>query len=135
MTTYLFDLHALFRTIDAERERHGLSWAALSRQVAVAATTIRRFDNADDAEADGVLALIRWLDVPPEDYVRGDSARGERLIGAGDGYVRVDMESVAKAKGDPSGGRGRTRTSIQNLVEVAQQSGQPIASLTRRSET
>ena len=134
MTTPLFDLRELFRAIDAERDRHGLSWEALAREVGVAASTIRRFGVADDAEADGVLALIRWLGVAPEDYVRGDAVRGNRLRG-GDRYVRVDMESVARANGDPGGGRGRTRTTIQNLVEVAQRSGLPVASLTRVSET
>ena len=68
----LFDLQRLFRAVDAQRERHGLSWAALARQVGVAASTIRRFGEAEDAEADGVLALVIWLGAAPEDYVRGD---------------------------------------------------------------
>jgi transposase len=134
METAPFDLEGLFRAIDAERERQGLSWAALARQVGVAASTIRRFGYADDAEADGVLALVRWLGVAPEDYVSGDAVCGMRLGRAGAGYVRVDMELVARAAGDSRGANGRTRTSIQNLVEVAQRSGQPVASLTRLSD-
>lgn len=134
MATPLFDLRGLFRAVDAERERQGLSWAALARRVGVAASTIRRFGDADDAEADGVLALVRWLGVAPEDYVAGDSVTGKRLPPADGGYVRVDMESVAVADDDPSGAAGRSRTSIQNLVAVAQRSGRPVASLTRRSE-
>lgn len=134
MASPLFDLQGLFRAVDGERQRQGLTWADLARQVGVAASTIRRFGEADDAEADGVLALIRWLGVTPEDYVRGDSVRGDPLRGGGDGYVRVDMELVARAKGDPRGARGRTRSSIQNLVLVAQCSGQPVAALTFFSE-
>jgi len=111
-----------------------MSLAVLARQVGVAASTIRRFREADDAEADGVLALVRWLGVAPEDFVAGNSVRGTRLRCSGDGYVRVDMELVARANGDPHGAKGRTRTSIQTLVEVAQRSGQPLESLTRFSK-
>lgn len=131
----MFDLGGLFRAVAAERERRGLSWTALARQVGVAASTIRRFGEADDAEADGVLALVRWMGVAPEAYVIGGSVRGSQLCCADDCYVRVDMELVAQASGELRGSQGRTRTSIQNLVVVAQRSGQPVASLTRSSET
>ncbi|MDH3679894.1 MAG: helix-turn-helix transcriptional regulator [Acidimicrobiia bacterium] len=134
MATPLFDLEGLFRAIDAQREREGLSWAALSRQVGVAASTIRRYSEADDAEADGVLALVRWLGVAPEEYLAGESAVGNPLRPTDGGYVRVDMEAVARAGGDPGGARGRTRTIIQNLVNVAHRTGQPVVSLTRFSE-
>lgn len=131
MTTALFDLKQLFGAIDAKRQYQGLSWAALGREVGVSASTIRRFGKAEDAEADGVLALIRWLGVTPEDFIDGDSVPGERLASYGDGYVRVDMELVAVADGDCRGARGRTRTSIQRLVDVAQRSERTVASLTR----
>ncbi len=134
MATPLFELRGLFLEVDAERERRGLSLAALAREIGVAASTIRRFGNRDDAEADGVLALVRWLGVAPEDFVSGSEVEGERLRSPGVGYVRVDMESVAKAAGDPRGAGGRTRTTIQNLVGVAQRSGRSVASLTRLSE-
>lgn len=106
----------------------------MSRQVGVAPSTIRRFGEADDAEADGVLALIGWLGDAPEDYVRDDVVGGKRLPDAGGRFVRVDMELVTSAKADPAGVRGRTRASIQVLVGVAQRSGRTVASLTRLSD-
>ncbi len=130
-----FDLGGLFRDVVTERERRGLSWAELSREVGVSSSTIRRFGEAEDAEADGVLALVRWLRVAPERYVLGRSCSGERLVEPGDGVVRVDMALVAEAAGDSRGARGRSRTTIQRLVDVAQRSGRSVASLTRRSET
>ena len=51
MTT-VFDLQALFHAIDVERQRQHLSWTALSRHVGVSASTIRRYSEANDAEAD-----------------------------------------------------------------------------------
>ena len=129
-----FNLPGLFLSIDAERKRLGLSWAALSRKVGVAGSTIRRLEQCEDAEADGVLALVRWLGVAPEDFVDGGSAGPERLPAVGEGMVRVDMGLVARACGDTRGAQGHTRTSIQRLVAACQSSRQSVASLTRRSE-
>ena len=103
----------------------------MSRQVGVVASTIRRFGEADDAEADGVLALVGWLGVAPEDYVQGDVVQPERLPDASGGFVRVDMDLVVGTTAETSGAGGRSRTSIQALVEVAQRSGRTVASLTR----
>lgn len=100
MTATQFDLRRLFRSIDAEREHQSLSWAALACQVGVATSTIRRFGEADDAEADGVLALVRWLGVAPENYVDSASVKGKRPRPPNDGYVRVDTEIITKANGD-----------------------------------
>ena len=129
-----FDLRALYRAIDAERERRSLAWVALARETGVAASTMRRFEHTSDAEADGVLAAIAWLGSAPEDYVAGDAADAVLLPSAKDRYVRVDMELVAVANCEPGGAQGRTRTSIQKLVAIAQSSGRPVASLTRLSE-
>lgn len=134
MTEPFFDLHRLHEEIDAERQRQRLSWTALSRQVGVAASTIRRYAHADDAEADGVLWLIQWLDAAPEDYITKSSIKPTRLPPAERGHLRVDMNRVAEAVGDPRGANGRTRTTIQRLIEAAQHSGQGVASLTRLTE-
>lgn len=135
VATPLFDLSALFEALDSERERRALSWAALSREIGVAPSTIRRFAGADDAEADGVLATIQWLNSAPEHYVRGSEIDGARLPRASDGHARVDMQRIAEALRDPRGAHGRTRTTIQTLTAAANGSGQPIASLVRVTET
>jgi len=44
-----FDLRRLYQEISTERQRQDLSWSALSRQVRVAASTIRRYAHADAA--------------------------------------------------------------------------------------
>lgn len=125
---------SFFLAIDVERRRQHLTWAALVRTVGVSASTIRRFGDADDAEADGVLALVRWLGATPEDYVVDTGVKGDLLPHREGSVVRVDMELVANANNEPSGARGRTRTSIQRLVGTAQRVQQPVASLTRLTE-
>ncbi len=134
MESVSFDLAALFTAIDAKRRERGLSWASLSRSVGVTASTIKRYASASDAEADGVLTLIRWVGQTPEHFIDGATRSGEDL-GAGEaGYVRVDMARVAEALGRPGGADGRTRTTIQRLVAAAHASRQTIASLTRESK-
>lgn len=134
MTTPPFDLRALFEAVDAERDRRGLSWAALSRQIGVASSTIRRYANVDDAEADGVLATLQWLNATPEHYTTHSTLTGTQLQPTSDGHVRVDMQLVAEANSDPRGANGRTRTTIQTLAAAAERSRQPVASLTRLTD-
>ena len=129
-----FDLRRLFEAVDSQRTELTISWAALAREVGVSASTIRRFAGAEDAEADGVLALVRWLCVAPEDFISASSVPGEKLVASGNGVVRVHMDSVARTAGDARGGAGRTRTTIQRLVSVARHASQPVASLTRLSD-
>ena len=91
------------------------------------------FEHADDAEADGVLAVIRWLQSAPEDYMPEATVTATPLA-VDDWYVRVDMELVTTASGDPGGANGRTRTTILHLARVASQSRRSVASLTRLSD-
>lgn len=85
-----FDLHELSIRVDSARVERDLTWAELSRHVGVATSTIRRFATASDAEADGVLALIRWLGVAPEQFIVDSAIAGTPLPAAGDGIIRVD---------------------------------------------
>ena len=128
-----FDLKQLSRCIDQDRTERGLTWAAISQEVGVATSTIRRFASASDAEADGVLALIGWLGVAPEQFVVNSKVAGTPLPPAGEGLVRVDMKLVADLPSWPRRRRVGTRTTIQQLVTVAQASSAPLASLTRWS--
>lgn len=134
MSARTLDLHRLHQAIDARREQQGLSWTALSRQVGVAASTIRRYADAIDAEADGVLNLIQWLDAAPEDYITNNMLTPTKLPPLERGRARVDMSRIAEATTDPRGADGRTRTTIQRVVRAAEHSGQPVAALTRLTD-
>ena len=112
-------------------EERGLTTAALAREVGVGASTIRRFRTADDAEADGVLALVAWTGDPPEQFIADSLVSGTPLPLVGTSQIRVDMDLVI---GERTGRRAPTRTTIQRLVIAAQDSGQTVASLTRRSQ-
>ena len=128
-----FDLKRLSDRLDQARSDRSLTWTQISKEVSVATSTIRRFATADDAEADGVLALVGWLGVAPEEFVRDSKVAGEPLPAANDGVIRVDMGLVAALPRNMGRQRVGTRTTIQRLTTVAQESGMTIASLTRRS--
>lgn len=125
-----FDLNELSRQIEATRLERELSWTEISRQVGVATSTIRRFSHAFDAEADGVLALIGWLGVPPERFIVESDVDGSPLRAARDGVNRVDMDRIAEAESRRPA-RMSSRTTIQRLVAAAQASGTPVSSLTK----
>lgn len=130
-----FDLAELFRRIDAARSEGNLTWTAVSERVGVAASTIRRFGTASDAEADGVLVLIGWLGVPPEEFIANSSVDGVVLLPRRDGVIRVDMKRVSELMGSSARNTVGMRTSIQRLVTATQAAEVSVASVTRWSPT
>ena len=66
------DSTALFAALDQQRRTQGLSWTALARQTGVSVATIRRIEHGGRMEVDGLLALVAWLGVPVETFVRDD---------------------------------------------------------------
>jgi hypothetical protein len=130
-----FDLGELFLRVDNARRESGHSWAAVSTQVGVAASTIRHFESAGDAEADGVLAVVGWLGVAPEEFIDGGVVAGEPLPPANGGFVRVDRARLSEVAGVRRTAPSKGRTTIQRLAMVARDSGQTVASLTRWTST
>lgn len=129
-----FDLGALAAAVDAKRSELGLSWADLARQVGVSTSTLRRLPHADDAEADGVLCVLGWLDLTPETFVNASKVPGQKLPSADGGVIRIDMTELSRLNEFSYGSKRRSRTTIQRLVGAAQNAGVPVAALTKRSQ-
>jgi len=64
------DSTALFAALDHRRHSRGLTWAAVARDTGVSVATITRLKQGGRMEVDGLLALVSWLDVPVETFVR-----------------------------------------------------------------
>lgn len=111
-----FDLNRLSQRIDATRTERHISWSQISQEVGVSASTIRRFATATDAEADGVLALIEWLGVPPEHFVVNSKVAGVLLPPPRNGTIRIDMSRLAELPAWPRRTPTGTRTTIQRLA-------------------
>jgi hypothetical protein len=67
---YSFDLAALYRAVDSKRLRRRQKWPDVAAEIGLPLKVIRNVQFADVMEADGVLAIVRWLGVAPETFVR-----------------------------------------------------------------
>lgn len=68
-----FDSKALDAALDRERLVRELSWRQVAQAVGVSGSTITRTRAGRRREVDGMLAMISWLRLPVEHFVR-DSA-------------------------------------------------------------
>jgi transcriptional regulator with XRE-family HTH domain len=67
-----FDSRALFEALDRRRTARGMTWDQVAAETRVSAATIRRTRDGGRMEVDGMLALVHWLGVPVETFVRDD---------------------------------------------------------------
>jgi len=65
-----FDGKALYEALERARLDRGLTWQQLARAVGVSATTMTRLRDGGRLEVDGMLAMVGWLGLPVEQFVR-----------------------------------------------------------------
>jgi transcriptional regulator with XRE-family HTH domain len=65
-----FDTAALCRALDEQRLQRGLTWQQVAREIGVSASTITRTRRGGRLEVDDMLAMVGWLSVPVETFVR-----------------------------------------------------------------
>jgi uncharacterized protein YfiM (DUF2279 family) len=74
-----FDLPALYESLDKKRTAEGLNWEHVARAVAgratggghrMSAATLRRTARGGPMEADGILAMLRWLGLSLGNFTR-----------------------------------------------------------------
>ena len=65
-----FDSAALYAALDRQRIERGLTWSQVAAETGVSAATIKRTKDGGRMEVDGMLALVTWLGVPFETFVR-----------------------------------------------------------------
>ena len=68
------DSAALFAALDQRRSARGLTWAEVAAETGVSVATIKRTGRGGRMEADGMLALVSWLGLPVETFVRETSS-------------------------------------------------------------
>ncbi len=64
------DSSALFAALDQQRVARGLAWSDVARETGVSVATIKRTERGGRMEVDGMLALVGWLGVAVETFVR-----------------------------------------------------------------
>lgn len=69
------DVQGLYAALDAERTARGLSWRQLAKEIGVSPSLLSRLSNDQRPDADGFATLVRWLNMPAEEFmvdVEGD---------------------------------------------------------------
>lgn len=70
-----FDSKALHQALDEERLRREMSWAEVSKELGVSASTIRRIKDGGRMEVDGMIAMVDWLGAQVETWLHGHRGR------------------------------------------------------------
>lgn len=65
-----FDARALYEALDVQRRSRGMSWQEVAREIGVSASTLTRTRRGGRMEADGMLAMVRWLGRTAESFTR-----------------------------------------------------------------
>ncbi len=65
-----FDARALYEALDEQRRSRGMSWQEVAREIGVSASTLTRTRRGGRMEADGMLAMVRWLGRTAESFTR-----------------------------------------------------------------
>ena len=68
-----FNSKTLYDALDELRIPRGLTWREVADQIGVSVTTLTRLKNGGRMEVDGMLAMVGWLNVPVETFVRETS--------------------------------------------------------------
>ena len=85
----MFDAHALYRALDAQRAERELTWPGVARELwemsaelakrrgedhPIAASTLTNVAKRGDTTCQHALFMLRWLNRDPEDFVSGAPA-------------------------------------------------------------
>jgi transcriptional regulator with XRE-family HTH domain len=63
------DVRALYAALDAARKQKGLSWRQLAKEIGVSPSTMTRMGNDQKPEVNAFAAMVRWLNLPAEDFM------------------------------------------------------------------
>jgi transcriptional regulator with XRE-family HTH domain len=69
MTKTRIDVQGLYAALDAERSARGLSWRQLAKEIGVSPSLLSRLSNGLRPDADGFATLVRWLNMPAEQFM------------------------------------------------------------------
>ncbi len=69
MTKMKIDVRGLYAALDAERAARGWSWRQLAKEIGVSPSLLSRLGNELRPDADGFATLVRWLNMPAEQFM------------------------------------------------------------------
>lgn len=72
------DVDALYVTLDSERRQRGLSWRQVAQEAGVGPSTLSRMAQGNRPDVDSFAALVHWLRLPAEEFMRHSGPEPER---------------------------------------------------------
>lgn len=75
------DVDALYAALDQKRRSKGLSWRQVATEVGIASSTFSRMTQNKRPDVDSFAALVGWLGMPAETFLRTDAPKGEADVG------------------------------------------------------
>jgi transcriptional regulator with XRE-family HTH domain len=77
VTRTKIDVQGLYAALDAERAAHHWSWRQLAKEIGVSPSLLSRLGNELRPDADGFATLVRWLNMPAEQFMVDMDRQGE----------------------------------------------------------
>jgi transcriptional regulator with XRE-family HTH domain len=101
MTAAQLDVQALHAALDAQRMSRGLSWRQAAAEAKVSPSTLTRLGQGKRPDVDSFAALVHWMGVPPESFLRAPSTSARRrepdLITVISTHLRARKELTPKS--------------------------------------
>lgn len=69
------DVEALYAALDEQRKARGLSWRELAKEAGVSPSTLTRLGQKKRPDVDSFAALIQWLGISSDRFLRSDHAK------------------------------------------------------------
>ena len=69
MTRTKIHVQGLYAALDAERTARDWSWRQLAKEIGVSPSLLSRLGNELRPDADGFATLVRWLNMPAEQFM------------------------------------------------------------------
>jgi transcriptional regulator with XRE-family HTH domain len=66
------DVETLYATLEQRRRSLEISWRQLAAQAGVSPSTLTRLGQGKRPDVQGLAALVSWLGVSPESFLRGN---------------------------------------------------------------
>ena len=64
------DSKALYKALNEHRLKRDMTWTEVSEETGVSTSTLRRTKEGGRMEVDGMIAMVDWLGVQVETFVR-----------------------------------------------------------------
>ncbi len=70
MKKIYFDSKALYKALETKKTERNMTWKQVASEIGVAESTITRTQQGGRMEVDGMLAMVSWLGVQVEFFIR-----------------------------------------------------------------